>query len=375
MDIPSDGVFDRLTALASELTGSPVALVSLVDEERQFFASQIGLEQPWATRRETPVESSFCGIVVEQGQPLVVSDSLRDRRVRDNPAVKLLGITAYAGYPIVVEGEVLGSFCAIRSEAHEWSQLELKVIRELAESVSNEIELRLELERRKLAQEALESSNRDLDNFVKMVAHDLKEPLRGVRSCLQVGMARLPELEEQTAELFRLAGDSALRMSEMIDSLRAYGSLEVEPGPHVEVDLDTTLREVMSDLSQALGDCDATLVVRGPLGAVKGDEVQLRRLFQNLLENALKFVSPGVRPYIEVSKKNGTFRIKDNGIGIRPEHREEVFQVFRRLHSRRDYPGSGMGLSVCRRIVESHGGVIWIESEEGEGTRVFFELN
>ncbi len=143
LDSPPEEAFDRLTRLASTVTNAPVALVSLVDERRQFFKSAVGLPEPWATRRETPLSHSFCQHVVAQKKPLIISDARRHPLVQENLAVPDLGVVAYAGIPLILStGEVLGSFCVIDTEPREWTTAEISALKDIAASVVSEIELR-----------------------------------------------------------------------------------------------------------------------------------------------------------------------------------------------------------------------------------------
>jgi GAF domain-containing protein len=151
LDTEKEEVFDRFTALASKILGVPVALISLIDRDRQFFKSQVGLPEPWATKRETPLSHSFCQHVVSRREPLIITNAHRDSLVCDNLAVEELGVVAYAGIPLTTpEGEAIGAFCAIDSQPRKWSEHELEVLRGLAQAVMTEIALRLktkELER------------------------------------------------------------------------------------------------------------------------------------------------------------------------------------------------------------------------------------
>jgi PAS domain S-box-containing protein len=143
LDSPAEEAFDRLTRLASAITGAPVALVSLVDDRRQFFKSAVGLPEPWASRRETPLSHSFCQHVVARAEPLIVADAREHPLVRDNLAVPDLGVVAYAGIPLVLStGEVLGSFCVVDTKPREWTSHEIAALTDIAASVISEIELR-----------------------------------------------------------------------------------------------------------------------------------------------------------------------------------------------------------------------------------------
>ncbi len=162
LDTDTEPAFDRLSRLASKILKTPIALVSLVDENRQFFKSSIGLPEPWSTLRETPLSHAFCKHVVEKGEPLIIADSRLNPLVQDNPGIEELGIIAYAGFPITTsDGFELGSFCVIDSEPRQWTDDELGILEDLTASVITEIELRNELHEHKLFEAKLaESENR-----------------------------------------------------------------------------------------------------------------------------------------------------------------------------------------------------------------------
>ncbi len=145
LDTPPDEPFDRFPRLATRIFKTPVALVSIVDAERQFFKSAIGLPEPWQSQRQTPLSHSFCKHAVATHEPLVIADARKDPVYRDNPAVRDLKIVAYAGLPLMVSGHALGAFCVIDSEPHPWSYDEVRVLRDLAECVIHEIDLRTQL--------------------------------------------------------------------------------------------------------------------------------------------------------------------------------------------------------------------------------------
>ncbi len=151
LDSPAEEPFDRLTRLATRVLKTPVALVSLVDRDRQFFKSAAGLPEPWQTRRETPLSHSFCKHVVALHQPLVIPDARKDPAYRDNPAVRELKIIAYAGVPLTMAGFDLGAFCVIDDEPRVWSYDEIQTLRDLAECAMREIDLRTRLREMEIA--------------------------------------------------------------------------------------------------------------------------------------------------------------------------------------------------------------------------------
>src|SRR4030095_16032069 len=140
LDTPAEEPFDRFTRLATRMFKTPVALVSIVDDHRQFFKSAIGLPEPWQTQRQTPLSHSFCKHAVALQEPLVIADARKDPQYRDNPAVRDLKIVAYAGVPLTLSGSSLGAFCVINTEPHAWSYDEVQMLRELAACVMHEID-------------------------------------------------------------------------------------------------------------------------------------------------------------------------------------------------------------------------------------------
>jgi GAF domain-containing protein len=145
LDSPPEEPFDRLTRLASRLLRTPVALVSLVDRDRQFFKSAVGLQEPYSTRRETPLTHSFCKHVVAMHEPLVIGDARKDPNYRDNPAVRELNIIAYAGVPLTISGFALGAFCVIDNQPRAWSYEDVQTLKDLSECAMREIELNTRL--------------------------------------------------------------------------------------------------------------------------------------------------------------------------------------------------------------------------------------
>jgi PAS domain S-box-containing protein len=225
----------------------------------------------------------------------------------------------------------------------------------------------------------LERSNRDLEQFAYIASHDLQEPLRLVSNFMQLLAKRYQgRLDADADQFIGFAVDGAQRMQTLIQDLLAYSRVGREIRPFVPVDCHALLTQVVQTLSlaireqQAVVDCD-------PLPTVLGDPTQLSQLFQNLVANALKF-RRDEPPRVHVSatladdRKFWQFAVSDNGIGIDPAFYERIFVIFQRLHGRGKYPGSGIGLSICQKIVELHGGRIWVDSVKDRGTVFHFTL-
>jgi PAS domain S-box-containing protein len=224
----------------------------------------------------------------------------------------------------------------------------------------------------------LERSNRELEQFAYVASHDLQEPLRMVASYTQLLARRYKgQLDQDADEFIAFAVDGARRMQELINDLLTYsrvGSRVLEPRA---VDAGQVVDQVIGDLAGAIEDVGAT-VTRDQLPTVRADPLQLQQLFQNLIANGIKFSRPGVPPEVHVSGRaegaGWTFVVQDNGIGIEPQYLGRIFVLFQRLHSRAEYAGTGIGLAICKKIVERHGGTIRVESEPGTGTTFEFTL-
>ena len=262
-------------------------------------------------------------------------------------------------------------------------------LEELVKQRTSELEeanqhLRKEIASRELAEEALlrsaedlKRSNLDLEQFAYVASHDLQEPLRAVGGFVRLLEHRFPEkADAKIREYIEGAADGANRMERLILDLLALSRVSTGGRDFAPANLDVPLETALSNLQFAIRAANAK-VTHDPLPTLPVDESQLVQLFQNLVANALKFHSE--RPLeIHIGARQAEGRwvvwVRDNGIGIDAQYFERIFQVFQRLHTRKKYPGTGIGLAICRKIVERHGGKIWIESEPGQGSTFCFSL-
>jgi len=215
---------------------------------------------------------------------------------------------------------------------------------------------------------------RDLEKFAYFVSHDMREPLRAVSSFIQLLDRRLaPVLDAETREMFGFVQDGARRLDEMIRGLLTFARL---PGRYESVSLDRAVAKAIENLRTAIEERGAS-VTAGPLPAVRGNEPALVQLFQNLVANAIKFCPERPQVRIGCVVENGThvLEVSDNGPGVPAQERGRVFEIFRRLDASGPVPGTGMGLAICHRIVQAHGGTIWVEEAEGGGSRFRFTLD
>jgi signal transduction histidine kinase len=225
----------------------------------------------------------------------------------------------------------------------------------------------------------LARSNAELDQFASIASHDLQEPLRKVRTFTErLSSVDAAALSEQGSDYLRRANAAAERMQRLIDDLLRYSRVSTHGRAFAPVDLQAVAREVIADLDHQVSETGARVEV-GVLPPIRGDAFQLRQLLQNLLSNAIKFRRQDVPPVVSIDGRleNGiaTVTVADNGIGFDPEYSSRIFRVFERLHGRAEYPGTGIGLALCRKIAERHGGTIVAESAVGQGSRFTVTLD
>jgi len=227
------------------------------------------------------------------------------------------------------------------------------------------------------AMDDLARSNTELERFAYVASHDLQEPLRMVTSYLQLLERRYKDkLDGDALEFINYAVDGSTRMKTLINDLLAYSRVGTRGKEFALTDCEDVLERVLSTLQVSIKESQAK-VTHDPLPRVIADDTQLEMLFQNLIGNAIKFHSkkpPKVHVGVKKDEKNWIFSVSDNGIGIDPQFFERIFIIFQRLHNREDYPGTGIGLAISKRIVERHGGRIWIESQPEKGSTFFFTL-
>jgi signal transduction histidine kinase len=225
--------------------------------------------------------------------------------------------------------------------------------------------------------EELARSNAELEQFAYVASHDLQEPLRMVASYTQLLSERYRgKLDADADKFIGYASEGALRMQTLIQDLLAFSRVGRRDSTYGRVDCDAAMAEVMMSMGPAIRESGA-VVTYAALPTVWSDRSQMTQLFQNLIANAIKFRGtdpPVVSVQVEKTGQEWLFSVSDNGIGIAPEHAEHVFVVFQRLHARTEYPGNGIGLAICKKIVEHNGGKIWFESRAGHGSVFKFTL-
>jgi PAS domain S-box-containing protein len=237
----------------------------------------------------------------------------------------------------------------------------------------------LDITERKLHEDELQRSNAELEQFAYIASHDLQEPLRMVASYTELlGQRYRGKLDDKADKYIFYAVDGAKRMQRLVADLLTYSRVGSQGRPLVAVDTNAVVSGVIDMMRPPIRKANARIEVAPQLPVVMADEVQLRQVFQNLIGNALKFraaADPVIGIRAAQQGDQWLFCVEDNGIGIDMQYAERIFQMFQRLHERGKYDGSGIGLTIVKRIIERHGGKVWIESKPGLGTSFFFSLH
>lgn len=232
-----------------------------------------------------------------------------------------------------------------------------------------------EADRRSLKE--LTRSNSELEQFAYVASHDLQEPLRAVSGCAQLLRRRYKnQLDASAEELIEHIIQGAARMQTLINDLLTYSRISTRSKAFELVDCNQAVRQALTYLTELVQESQAKITLED-LPRVRADRTQLVQLFQNLISNALKFrreTPVEVHLSVQAEQEQWIFQVRDNGIGIEERFFERIFGIFQRLHTRTDFAGSGIGLALCKQIVERHGGRIWVESELGKGSTFFFSL-
>ncbi|OGL21828.1 hypothetical protein A2707_00545 [Candidatus Saccharibacteria bacterium RIFCSPHIGHO2_01_FULL_45_15] len=364
-------------------------------------------------------EDSAIGKVLATGQseyyPYITPETPTDRS-EDSRIIEKLKISSVVIAPLIVREKTVGTITFVSTEQkHHYTKSDLAMFEDLAKRISLTMtnthfieETRrqvVELDRLRIqlqaANEALETrvkrrtaqlevtnlnlqrSNQELQDFAYVASHDLQEPLRKIQAFGTI-------LQDEYAETLGEGGDylvrmrsAAARMSTLIEDLLAFSRVTTHAKEHAEIDLTTIIGEVLEDLEARIGDTHGTVSV-GKLPKIHADPMQMRQLFQNLIGNALKFHRPDIPPNVIIestiikptSNSNGTYeiRVSDNGVGFDEKYLDRIFAVFQRLHGRDSYEGTGIGLAVCRKIVERHNGEITATSTPGKGSTFIIRL-
>lgn len=379
-----------VTAICEAFNYYGVTLL-LLDEKTQCLTLQAtagGYAEIFSKGLKVEMEEGMIGYAAASGSTQISNDVSKDPHYVRKAGEKTkseLSVPIKSGEKVIgvldIQSDELNAFDETDVSAMETLSTQIAAAIEnarLYDQAQREINQRRKTEKElKQTLAELERSNRELEQFAYMASHDLQEPLRMISSYTQLLAQRYKDkLDADANDFIVYAVDGAMRMQTLINDLLSYSRVSTRGKPFEPADCENALEKVFANLKVALDESGA-VITHDPLPIVVADSSQLIQLFQNLIENAIKFRSestPRIHISAERKRNEWIFSVSDNGIGIDPQYKERVFIICQRLHSRERYPGTGIGLAICKKIVERHGGRIWVESKIGKGSTFYFTI-
>lgn len=368
--------YDNLTAIAAEICGTPISLISFVDKERQWFKSRHGIDVS-----ETSRDYSFCAHAINDPHNVfIIEDSRRNIRFFDNPIVTGdTNVIFYAGVPLINEnGLPLGSLCVIDHEPKTLSENQIRSLKALSDQIMKLLELRLKSMKLEKVIVKLEKKNQELEIFANIAAHDLKSPLANVSGLIKFFIDNYgSKIDTEGHEIIHLIKSSSDKLRQMIDGLLEYSKTDkIVTENKTEVSLQILKKEI-SNLFIFQNNCSITFTSK--IDSVKTNKTALEQILINLVANAIKYNDKEIAAIeIEVVEEDKFYKISvyDNGPGILKEDQEIIFQIFEVVSNedRFGQKGNGIGLATVKKIVEDLGGTIYVESEMGKGSKFIFTL-
>lgn len=369
LDTPAEERFDRITRTASELFQVPVALISLVDAQRQWFKSRIGLEAD-----ETSRAISFCGHAILGHEALVVENALADPRFADNPLVTgQPDIRFYTGMPLrSITGMRLGTLCLIDRVPRHFGTAEVARLRDISAWAERELNLSVEIEASVAEMRA---------TFVRLVSHELRTPVTSIVGALDLVRSGIAA-GENIDLLTRIASDGAGQINRIVDDIVTIAELDAgqQPLAPTPIDLPLFVQAAMESHGTPARQARVNLHLQAPQELiVRTTQKLLARILRSLLDNAVRFSPPETTITVRVEKiaaDMARISIADQGGGIPAEHMPRLFQPFAQVDAadNRPHNGSGVSLSICRKLAISMGGRLGYEPAENGGSRFFLEL-
>lgn len=379
-------LMSEVCRIAVEVGGYRLAWVGIAVDDKQKSVrpvARVGYEAGYLERANISWADNErgrgpTGTAIRKGQPVVCRNILNDPAFAPwcEEAVKR-GYASSIALPFRLDNEMFGVVNIYASEPDAFDDQEVSLLSEMTLELSRGVALLRARAETEQAHDDLARSNAELEQFAYVASHDLQEPLRMVASYVELLERRYKgRLDVDADEFIGYAVEGARRMQRLILDLLSYSRVGSRVQPFVPTDSEAVFCDVVANLSALIEESDAE-VTHDPLPTVIADAPQLAQLLQNLIANAIKFRSaqfPHVHVSVEHAADEWVFAVRDNGIGIAPEYFDRIFEVFERLHASSEYEGTGIGLAICKRIVERHGGRIWLESEVGKGSTFYFTI-
>lgn len=369
LDTLPEQMYDDIIQIASFICNMPIVLLSLVDDKRQFFKSKIGINI-----NETPIEQSVCyHAILSKDEIFQVPDLRADSRFKDNPLVTSdPNIVSYYGVPLQSkEGIYFGSLCVVsQHEPKSISEEQMSILKKLAKQVIYLLELRKANHDLFVCQEKTKSYLTQMEEFAHTAAHDLRAPLRAVNSFLQlIASKNEAEYDEKDQKYFKFVFDNVKIMDELIVDLLEFAKSDEKIDEKETLDLNTFITNIYHHVN---ANNENSQLIIDQMPTVRVSKLAFGIIFNNLIENALKYKKPNQVSRLEVRYKDDgffhVFEVTDNGIGISSEYFDLIFKPFKRLHTKSEFSGSGLGLATVKKIVEKIGGSISVRSVLNEGS-------
>ena len=375
IDTLEEQAYDDLTLLASEICDAPIALITLLDEKRQWFKSHHGLD---AT--ETPRDISFCSHAILHDELFIVEDAEQDIRFKDNPLVTDgPSIKFYAGAPLVLDSDIrVGTLCVIDTKKRSLSEIQKKSLEALARQVVALLQFRLTIK-------DLKKLDRVKDEFLSMVSHELRTPLTSLKGSLNILHHQKIQDDESEDSLLAVAVRNTDQLLVIVNDILDIATMQAGKlnFDFNKLNLALLIKNAVKLNASYIKQKNCELVLDIPEESkclnVSGDGPRLLQVLTNLLSNAAKFSSEDKREIIIRLEKEGNcakVTISDNGIGINDEDKDQIFTKFHQVGSKKNQklPGTGLGLNICKHIIEAHHGEIGFKSIPNQQTDFYFTL-
>lgn len=376
LDTPPEEMFDDVTAIASAVCGMPVALISLLDLERQFFKSNHGLDA-----RETPIEDSFCKLAIETPKDIfIVEDARIDSRFKENPlVVDDPNIVSYYGVPLNSKsGVTYGTLCVIDNKVNVLTEQQKEILKKLSKQVEHLLELRKNNYLLAVYQEKIERYSSDMEEFAYLAAHDLKSPIRAIDSFVKLLDKKHKSIwDERDEKYVSFIVESTTKMNNLIHDLLEYSKSTFSIENETKFDVKELITDIFRRLTYDSTDKKPELIC-DEMPIITNSKIAFTLLFHNLISNGLKYQNKNSTPLIKVHfKENVThwiFSVEDNGIGIKEDYFQLIFKPFKRLHNALEYQGTGLGLAACVKVIDKLQGSITVDSKLDKGTTFTFSI-
>jgi PAS domain S-box-containing protein len=372
---PKD-IAERAMEISIELTGSKIGYITFVNEDETELTvqhySKSAMEACLVQNRPFVfhIESSgLWGEAVRQRKAIITNDYAANNPLKRGYPPGHVPIVRHLNVPLFDRGKIV-AVIGVGNKETDYDQRDVKELSLIMYGMWRIV-------RKMEAEDELRRSNDELKLFADVASHDLQEPLRMVTLYIDlINKKHANELSPQVKEYMQFAVEGSMRMKDLIDDLLNYSHIGSNPIERSDVDMNEVAKAMSEELRVTINEAGAKLIINS-LPTIHADGKQMKQLLMNLVSNAIKFHG-GEPPRVEVSAANHgnnyVFSVSDNGIGIDPKYEEFLFKMFQRLHPRDEYPGTGIGLAISKKIIDRHGGKIWFESEPGKGSTFYFTL-